>query len=123
MPKILLVDDDENILGLISTLLEIEGHQPVKLSRGNQINDVIQQISREMPELILLDVHLQNMDGIELLRKIKESKKISKIPILMSSGMALDEECRKSGADGFIIKPYMPEELIQKINQMIGGSL
>lgn len=120
MPKVLLIEDDETMLSLLSTLLQLEGYEVARIERGASASQVLDRVREEKPTLILLDVHLQNLNGLDLLRSLRRDAQLSDTRVLMSSGMDLNHECIQAGANGFILKPYMPDELIQEIVAMIG---
>jgi len=118
--KVMLIEDDETMLSLISTLLEIEGFEVAQLKEDGCIDDIIGCIRQEQPALILLDVHLRRTNGFDLLRELRQDEALKSTRILMSSGMELSQQCNQQGADGFILKPYMPEELVGKIRSFLG---
>jgi len=116
--KILLAEDDLTMRGLLSTLLEIESFD-VLLSdaRGDNIPELIKTAQ---PNFLLLDYHLRNVSGLDVLRAIKN---ISPRPIiLMTSGEDRRDQCLEAGADGFILKPYMPDELISWLRERKGSA-
>lgn len=125
MPKVVLIDDDRNMLTLLDTFLELEGFEVVRLGDAVDLNgtEVYSVIQQERPDLVLMDVYLNQvdgMDGFDLLRRLRRDPKTSGMRILMSSGMDVKDKCKQEGADGFIMKPYMPEELLLKIKQTLG---
>jgi DNA-binding response OmpR family regulator len=69
--------------------------------------------------LILLDVHLRNVSGFDLVKGLRQDEQLKTTQVLMASGMELSVECRQAGADGFILKPFMPEELVGKIRNAL----
>jgi DNA-binding response OmpR family regulator len=121
MHKILLIEDDETMLSLIQTLLEIEGFKVVGLDCLDDIEEILKIMSREQPSLVLLDVHLRCFNGFDLLSRIRQDETLKDVRVLMSSGMELSYECGQRGADGFILKPYMPDELVGKIRNTLGN--
>ncbi|MEI7845867.1 MAG: response regulator [Chloroflexota bacterium] len=112
MPKIMLAEDDATMLSLLKTLLRIEGFDTVTLSEQE---DVLEAIRREAPKVILLDVHLTQGNGLEFLRSIRAEPTLSNIFVIMQSGMNLMDECKAAGANLFLLKPYMPNSLIDAI--------
>jgi two-component system cell cycle response regulator DivK len=112
MPKIMLAEDDPTMLSLLRTLLKIEGFETVTL--GDREN-VLDAIYRDRPDLVLLDVHLTHGSGVDLLRQIRADATLSTLYIIMQSGMNLESECKGAGADEFLLKPYMPDVLINAI--------
>lgn len=108
----MLIDDDPTMLRLLKTLIEIEGFKTAVWGGGA---DVIGELQTVQPDAILLDVNLKGINGIDLLKKIRADKKYYAIPVLMTSGMDYSEKCRQAGATAFIMKPYMPDQLISTI--------
>lgn len=116
MHKVMLVEDDPTMLSLLNTLLEIEGFTVVDtIDFGN----ALEELRAANPDLVLLDVHLHNYDGFEILEGIRQDQQIKNTAVIMSSGMALKEDCLEKGANDFIMKPYMPDELIEKIKKQL----
>jgi DNA-binding response OmpR family regulator len=119
MAKVLLIEDDPTMLSLLGTLLDMEGFQVVKLE---QFNAVILAIRNENPDVVLMDVNLQEVNGIEILAEIRQDVKLNGVRVIMSSGMDFRRESMDNGADDFIQKPYMPDELIDKVKQLSTNS-
>ena len=110
--KILVVDDEKKIVNLIRAYLEHDGYQVVEAYDGKQALIVFQ---REKPDLIILDIMLPELDGIEVCRQIR---KYSEVPIIMLT--AKDEDTDKIvglelGADDYLTKPFSPRELVARI--------
>jgi len=115
MRKVMLIEDDPTMLSLIRTLLEIEGFQVTPLNGDLKIERILDALRKEKPDLILVDVHLHHTNGIDLLRAVREDSELKSMTVLMDSGMELGVQCREAGADDFILKPFMPDELVHKI--------
>jgi DNA-binding response OmpR family regulator len=76
------------------------------------------------PDVVIIDVHLRvgggvDVNGFELLRQIRRDEFLKDSKVIMYSGMDLRLESKQSGADDFIMKPFMPDELIRKINNLV----
>jgi CheY-like chemotaxis protein len=112
--KILLVDDDKSIRSLLTTLLELEGYEVIK-DFEMSVEGVLEKIRIENPDIILMDIHIKDVDGIEILKLVRLDPALSKIKIIMSSGLDLREKCIAEGANYFLMKPYMPVELLDII--------
>src|SRR5512140_2988752 len=104
MSKIMLVEDDPTMLSLLRTLLRLERFDTVTL--GDEEN-VLNAIYQHQPDAILLDVHLAQGNGVDLLREIRSDPGLHNIYVIMQSGMNLATECKEAGADNFLLKPYM----------------
>ena len=114
--KILVVDDDVNILRLVSLYLDREGYEVAEAERGN---DALRMFKTSPPNLMLLDIMLPGMDGWQVLREVR---KISGIPIIMLT--AKDETFDKVlglelGADDYIVKPFDTKELVARIKAVL----
>ncbi len=114
--KILLAEDDITMVSLLKTLLKMEGFEVVALQADA---DVPAAVRREKPDVLLLDVHLSRQSGLEILDELRRSKDISDVRVVMSSGASLKEECIHRGANGFLLKPFMPDDLITILRQTI----
>lgn len=113
MPKILLAEDDRTIISLLKTLLGMEGFQVVVLAGKG--SDLIEAVRREMPAIVLMDIFLGEENGIDLVRKLRRMPDLAGTKVVMTSGMDLQKECLAAGANDFLLKPYMPEELVRKL--------
>ena len=121
MSKIMLVEDNESIRSLLALILEMEGYQVVQSNGEGSIEELYIAIMAEAPSLLLLDVNLRKLSGLDLLKQLRlEYPKQEELKVLMSSGSYCGPECKSLGADGFIMKPYMPDELVSQIKSMIG---
>lgn len=109
-PKVLLAEDDVTMLALLKTLLNMEGFEVAALLAEA---DVPQALRAEKPDILLMDVHLANQSGLDILDDIRSTQDVSGMRVIMSSGSNLKDECMKHGANGFLLKPYMPDELIK----------
>ncbi|HJW89353.1 MAG TPA: response regulator [Anaerolineales bacterium] len=119
MPKVMLVEDDSNMLSMLQMLLQFEGYQVVAPEAGVGAEAVIKLIQHEKPALLFLDVHLGRFSGFDLLCILRQDPHLVGMRILMASGMDLSYKCRQQGADGFIMKPFMPDELIGEIQKIL----
>jgi DNA-binding response OmpR family regulator len=120
MNKIMLVEDDATMLSLLQTLLQMEGFEVSQVC-ADELEEIVLEIRQENPALILIDVHLRQISGLEILKQIRQDDELRDIFVLMSSGMDVGHKCLQAGADGFILKPYMPDELIKKIREIMNG--
>lgn len=111
------------MVSLLRTLLEIEGYQ-VDTFQSEDVTSLLKHIQNHPPDTILLDVHLRYANGLNLLNAIRQNPNTHSVRVIMSSGMDLRDRCIACGADDFVLKPYMPDELlniIQKSTQPTSG--
>ncbi len=121
MPKIMLVEDDHTMRSLLKTLLEMEGFT-VLFGAGHAEN-LFEELRREKPELVVMDVHLAGgVNGIDLLNSIREDPDLKHTRIIMTSGMDYRTDSLKAGADAFLQKPYMVEDLLALLRQQINSA-
>jgi CheY-like chemotaxis protein len=114
MLKISLVEDNPNVASLLSTLLEMEGYS-VRIAGDHHTQGLLQSILLERPQIALIDVNLAKGNGLDLARAIRREPEIKDTCILMTSGLFMEKESLQAGANGFIQKPFMPDELMKLI--------
>jgi len=119
--KILLVDDEEDIIKMNMLRLSESNYRVISANDGKE---GIEKAEKEMPDLILLDVVMPSMDGLETLTRLKSNPRISHIPVIMLSGVgekkALDK-AMSSGAVDFIDKPFNGEMLMEAIKKNLSA--
>ncbi len=114
--KILIVDDDRATSTLLRTLFEIEGFIGVVCPKPE---DVINTARRERPDVVLMDVHLAEVDSIHILREIRQDPGLQATPVVMTSGLDVREKCEANGASAFMQKPFKPSELVALVKQQL----
>ncbi len=114
MSKVLLAEDDYNMVSLLKTLLKMEGFDVVTaLDKRESFLEVVRQ---EKPDVILLDVHLGDRNGLELVRDLRADQELKDTRVIMCSGINLETECLAGGADDFLLKPYVVDDLLRKLH-------
>jgi DNA-binding response OmpR family regulator len=114
MAKVLLAEDDETMVSLLKTLLTMEGFEVL----GLDVNaDVPAAIRREKPDALFMDVHLGGQSGMEILQEIRSNHDLADVRVVMTSGLDVKEQCIRSGANAFLLKPFMPDDLIKVLKQ------
>lgn len=120
-PKILIVDDDLDILAVMQLLFKTRGYDVVTISRGEEVFDRIKTFH---PNLILLDVLISGNDGRDICRRLKSQSSTKTIPVVMfSANPKAAETIQEYGADDFIHKPFEVTELLQTLNKHLDKSL
>jgi len=117
--RILVVDDEEDIVKTIKISLEIEGYEVIEALDGNEALD---KARSENPDLIILDIMLPIIDGYEVARKLKYDDKYKHIPILMLTALTQKREQEmglEAGADFYMTKPFDQDALNNKIKELL----
>lgn len=117
--KILIVEDEVDILRLAKLRLEKAGYETLEATDNVRAMDMIIE---KRPDLILLDLLLPGERGEELCKKLKSDEKLKSIPVILFTATARDitKKVRETGADDGILKPFEPEHLLKKIKKFIG---
>ena len=121
MPKILIVDDELAMRTLLKELLEEFKDKGIELLTAENGEEAIESIKAEKPELVILDVIMQGMNGFEVCNTVKNEfgMKDVYVIILTTSGQEYNKQkCKDVGADIFIIKPFDPDELIKEVSKV-----
>ena len=118
-PVILIVDDDERVREYVRVNLEMEGYTVREAGSAAQGLEVLEEVS---PDLVLLDVMMPEVDGWEMLRRVRERHGTDAMPVVMFSGK-VDEgtagNTAARGAQGFLGKPFDPQQLIEHAKQLL----
>jgi|ERR1051326_7605088 DNA-binding response OmpR family regulator len=117
--KILVVDDEQDLLDLMEIILGAEGFTIFKASNGRE---ALAQVQQERPELILLDVMMPIMDGWEVLKSIKSNEETMSIPVVMVTAKIGEEDRARGlreGASDYICKPFAPREVVNRVKVIL----
>ena len=117
-PKVLLAEDDPTMVSLLKTLLKMEGYEVIAIDADA---DVVRAVRTVKPDVLLMDVHLFDQSGLDILDQIRDTEDTKKVRVLMSSGANVREDCLNRGADGFLMKPYMPEDLFKQLKTVLSS--
>jgi CheY-like chemotaxis protein len=111
--KILVVDDEPDILEFLQELLELEGYSVITTKKSDSLETLS---NGELPDLILLDVFLSGKDGREIVKHLKNQQETRHIPVIMfSAHPSAEETALAAGADAFVAKPFEIDELLATI--------
>ncbi len=119
MPLVMVVDDDQDLAEMLSIVLTGAGMEVDLVNRGDQVMDLF---NSHTPDLVLLDVMLPGIDGIEVCKIIRES---SMVPIVMLTAKGDTQDVvlgLEAGADDYMVKPFKPQELVARINTRLRRS-
>lgn len=121
MPKkILAIDDENDVLLIIKTALNDEGYEVITATNGY---DGLAMAEEQQPDLIILDLMMPEMNGLEVLTQLKSNDLTGQIPVIVLSGLNDKEKIRTAlskGTEYYIIKPYEYDDLINKVRQALG---
>ncbi len=117
--KILLVDDEPDLLKIATARLKKAGYEVVTAINGKEALELIKSAS---PDLILLDLRLPILSGGDVCKKVKSDEATRHIPVIIitASTDSLEEKAREFGAEDFLIKPFEAEILLAKVKRFIG---
>jgi len=119
MPKkILLVDDEPDILRTVDFRLTQFGYKIITATDGE---NAVKIIRNEKPDLVLLDLRLPGINGIEVCKIVRSDETIKNTPIILftASASRITEDCAKCGANDYLLKPFDPKNLLEKINKYL----
>jgi len=116
--RILAVDDEKHILRLVQINLEKAGYDVVTASNGQEALD---QVAKHQPDLVVMDVMMPVMDGLDALKKLKSEPATARIPVIMLTAKAQDADVYQGwqlGADLYLTKPFNPLELLTFVKRI-----
>lgn len=108
MPRVMIVDDDRTTVTLLETLLQLDGFEVSLVGRGG---DVLDAARRDNPDIFLIDFHLSDMNGPDVVHALRADAAFAAKPIVIASGMNVEDEAKAAGATMFLIKPLEPSTL------------
>lgn len=119
--KILVVDDESDILKIVTMRLSKMGYDSIIAHNGQEAIDLARC---EKPDLILMDCQMPVLNGLEACRQIKSDRQLNHIPLILMTATpgVIQEDVMKAKADAFIKKPFEDGELPAKILQLLGGT-
>ncbi|AQU82306.1 MAG: response regulator [Halomonas sp.] len=119
MAKVLVVDDEPNIVLSLEFLMEQAGFEVVTAEDGEQ---ALEQVSAASPDLLLLDISLPGMSGFDVLERLRSQDATAQLPIIMLTAHGRDVEREKGmalGADDYITKPFSTQSLVEKVKALL----
>jgi two-component system KDP operon response regulator KdpE len=112
--RVLVVDDDVKILRFTSASLRLVGYDVITVAGGEE---ALKLAESEKPDIMLLDILMPVMDGFEVLRRLRA---VSKLPVIaISAHSSAAEKALNLGANGFLAKPFRPDELVKRIDSLL----
>lgn len=117
--RILVAEDDSDIRGLIAFSLRYVGYEVVEATNGR---DAVRQAQQQLPDLVLLDVRMPNLNGYEACELLKADDSTRDIPIIFLSARGQESEIKyglELGAEEYILKPFAPDELYRRVGAVL----
>ena len=119
MARVMAVDDDQVIRGLLEVNLVMEGHEVMTAVNGQ---DALDQVAQEHPDLILLDVMMPTVNGWQVAERLKQDPATTHIPIILLSARAMEADVRKGmdlGVQQYVTKPFDPIDLMELVDRLL----
>jgi DNA-binding NarL/FixJ family response regulator len=117
--KLLLIDDDPNLILLVKDYLEFRGYTVTTAENGREALEIL---DRELPDMIICDVMMPEMDGYAFVEKIRQDNRFSWIPVMFLSAKGQSQDKVRgltTGADVYMVKPFEPEELVAQVESSL----
>jgi CheY-like chemotaxis protein len=118
-PRVLVVDDDPQVLKLLRVNFELDGYDVVDASSGEE---ALKSVKRDHPDVVVCDVMMPGMDGIEVVRRLRADPKTAKLPVIVVSAKAqrIDLQAGQlAGADDYVTKPFDPQDLLDAVARLL----
>lgn len=117
--RLLLIDDDPNLILLVKDYLEFRGYEVMTAENGREALDML---DKDTPDMIICDVMMPEMDGYSLVEHVRKDSRMSWIPVLFLSAKGQSQDRVKglsTGADVYMVKPFEPEELVAQVESSL----
>ena len=120
--KVLIADDEQNIVISLEFLMKREGYQ---VEVANDGEEAVRRIRASRPDLVLLDVMMPKKSGFEVCQEIRSDPEMAGVRILMLTAKGRDTEVAKGlaiGADAYVTKPFSTKDLVARVRELLGGA-
>jgi len=117
---VVVADDEDDILELVTTIIERAGHRVVPVRDGDA---ALAAVRERRPDLVVLDISMPKVDGLEVLRLLRSEDETSELPVLLLSARAQEDDVRlgfATGASAYVKKPFSPGELSRRVDDLLG---
>jgi CheY-like chemotaxis protein len=118
-PLVLVADDNADILGLVTAVLERSGYEVVTVSDGAQ---ALASVEERKPDLAVLDITMPDIDGLEVLRRLRADTRTSGLPVILLSAQAQEADVDRgfaTGASAYLKKPFSPRQLTERVADLL----
>lgn len=120
--RVLVCDDDALLVDLLAYRLTGRGYDVIVAHDGSQ---ALEQLAAARPDAIVLDAMMPVVDGYEVLRRVREDERLAHIPVLMLTARKQESDivgALELGANDYMVKPFIPEELVARLSRLLGAS-
>ncbi len=121
--KILVVDDEPDVVTYLASVLRDNGYEALEAFNGEE---AMEKVLKDRPDLVTLDITMPEMTGVKAYRKMKEDPGLSKIPVVIVTGVShefkqfISTRSQVPAPEGYIEKPVKPEELLAEVRRLLG---
>ncbi|MGB8003997.1 MAG: response regulator [Gaiellaceae bacterium] len=119
VPLVLIADDDADILSLVRAVLERAGNEVISVGDGAQ---ALASVTERKPDLAVLDISMPELDGLEVLRRLRADSETSALPVVLLSARAQEADVKlgfELGASAYVKKPFSPRELADRVAELL----
>jgi len=119
---VVVADDEDDILELVTMIIEQSGHEVVPVRNGAA---ALAAIHERRPDLVVLDISMPELDGLEVLRRLRSAGETTGLPVLLLSARAQEDDVRlafATGASAYVKKPFSPSELARRVEDLLGAA-
>ena len=119
MASVLVVDDDPDVCDLVTYKLEQSGFD---VRRANDGDDALREVAKQIPDLVLLDIMMPGISGLEVLQRWRGSAATAAMPVIMLTAKAQENDVERGfelGADDYVVKPFSPRELARRVTAVM----
>jgi DNA-binding response OmpR family regulator len=119
MPRVLVVDDDPQVLKLLRLNFEMEGYDVLSASNGAE---ALELVRADSPDAVVCDVMMPEIDGLEVVRRLRAHPDTAALPLVVVSAKAQRDDVKEGlrlGADAYVTKPFDPSELIEVVGDLL----
>jgi CheY-like chemotaxis protein len=118
---VLVADDEQDILALVTTILERAGYEVLAVRDGAE---ALAAVRDRRPDLAVLDISMPELDGLEVLRRLRTDTETSELPVVLLSAQAQEADVARgfaTGASAYVKKPFSPRDLTERVDELLGS--
>ena len=119
--RVMIVEDNELNMKLFNDLLENEGHETILIRDGDRVQE---RVREEMPDLVIMDIQLPQVSGLDLTKNLKDDAQVAHIPVIAVTAFAMkgdEDKIRRGGCDAYLSKPISVVKFLETVNAYLAG--